>query len=67
MRLVFSTTHNVAEGAAAAAVAAAWQERDQLAGLRIGLPLTGGNVDGDLLARVLAGESFALGAAAAAH
>jgi len=67
MRLIFSTTHNVAEGAAAAAVAAAWQERDQLAGLRIGLPLTGGNVDGDLLARVLAGESFALGAAAAAH
>lgn len=58
MRLLFSTTHNVAEGAGAAALAAAWKERATLQGLRIGLPLTGGNVDSDLLARVLAGESF---------
>jgi threonine dehydratase len=56
IRLYFSTTHNVAEGAAAAALAGAWQQRDQLAGLRIGLPLTGGNIDRAMLARVLAGQ-----------
>ncbi|AKZ27002.1 hypothetical protein ACH51_12090 [Ralstonia solanacearum] len=56
IRLYFSTTHNIAEGAAAAALAAAWQQRDQLAGLRVGLPLTGGNIDRATLARVLAGQ-----------
>lgn len=58
IRLYFSTTHNVAEGAAAAALAAAWQQRTQIAGLRVGLPLTGGNIDRALLARVLAGQSI---------
>ena len=58
IRLYFSTTHNVAEGAAAAALAAAWQQRERIAGLRVGLPLTGGNIDRALLARVLAGQSF---------
>ncbi|MGM3275824.1 threonine dehydratase [Ralstonia sp. 24A2] len=58
IRLYFSTTHNVAEGAAAAALAAAWQQRTQIAGLRVGLPLTGGNIDRVLLARVLAGQSI---------
>jgi threonine dehydratase len=56
IRLYFSTTHNVAEGAAAAALAGAWQQRDQIAGLRVGLPLTGGNIDRAVLARVLAGQ-----------
>ncbi len=56
IRLYFSTTHNVAEGAAAAALAGAWQQRDQIAGLRVGLPLTGGNIDRTMLARVLAGQ-----------
>ena len=58
IRLYFSTTHNVAEGAAAAALAGAWQQRERIAGLRVGLPLTGGNIDRALLARVLAGQSF---------
>lgn len=56
IRLYFSTTHNVAEGAAAAALAGAWQQREQIAGQRIGLPLTGGNIDRATLARVLAGQ-----------
>ncbi|MFN9679923.1 MAG: hypothetical protein ACK58C_20445 [Betaproteobacteria bacterium] len=43
------------------------QERLPLAGLRYGPPLPGANVEGDQLARVPAGESYALGAAAAAH
>lgn len=58
IRLYFSTTHNVAEGAAAAALAGAWRQRDQLAGQRVGLPMTGGNIDRALLARVLAGQSI---------
>lgn len=56
IRLYFSTTHNVAEGAAAAALAAAWQQREQFVGFRVGLPLTGGNIDRAMLARVLAGQ-----------
>jgi threonine dehydratase len=56
MRAIFAMTHNVAEGAGAAAFAAAWRERESLAGERIGLPLTGGNVDSALFAAVLAGR-----------
>ena len=58
MRLLFSATHNVAEGAGAASLAAALQERAQLAGRRIGVTLCGGNVDTEVFARVLAGERF---------
>jgi threonine dehydratase len=56
MRRIFSMTHNVAEGAGAAAFAAAWRERASLAGKRVGLTLSGGNVDSELFADVLAGK-----------
>jgi threonine dehydratase len=56
MRALFAMTHNVAEGAGAAAFAAAWRERATLAGKRVGLALTGGNVDSALFAAVLAGK-----------
>jgi threonine dehydratase len=56
MRLIFATTHNVAEGAGAAACAAAVKKRDVIAGKRIGLMLSGGNVDTDVFAQVLAGK-----------
>jgi threonine dehydratase len=49
-------THNVAEGAGAAAFAAAWREREELKGKRVGLTLSGGNVDSGLFADVLAGR-----------
>lgn len=55
MRVLFATTHNVAEGAGAAALAAALKQRESLAGRTVGLALTGGNVDAELFARVLAG------------
>ena len=45
MKLLFVTTHNVAEGAGAAACAAALQVRAGLKGLTVGLPLSGGNVN----------------------
>jgi threonine dehydratase len=57
MRLYFSATHNVAEGAGAAALAAALKE-PRRAGEAVGLVLSGGNVDRPLYARVLGGERF---------
>ena len=53
MRALFVDTHNTAEGAGAAALAAALQEREALAGQAVGLALTGGNVDADMFASVL--------------
>jgi threonine dehydratase len=53
MRLLFSCTHNVAEGAGAASLAAAFQRRESCAGRRVGIVLTGGNVDADVFAEVL--------------
>jgi len=58
MRAAFQDTHNVAEGAAAAALAGAMQEQEANRGKRIGVALTGGNVDADVFARVLAGEAL---------
>jgi threonine dehydratase len=55
MRLYYIATHNVAEGAGTAALAAAMQRKDSLRGRRIGLPLCGGNVDHDQFARILLG------------
>jgi threonine dehydratase len=45
MRHYFTDTHNVAEGAGATPLAAALRERERIAGRRVGLVLTGGNVD----------------------
>lgn len=56
MRLLFETTHNVAEGAGAAAVAAASQERARNSGRRVAVVLSGGNVDREVFADVLGGE-----------
>lgn len=45
VRAYWTDTHNLAEGAGAAALAAAMQERDANRGKRIGLVLSGGNID----------------------
>ena len=54
MRILFSDTHNVAEGAGAAALAAALQERSRLAGRRVAIIQSGGNIDRALFAEILA-------------
>lgn len=54
MRILFTDTHNVAEGSGAAALAAALAERDRLAGKRVGVILSGGNVDAALFGAILA-------------
>jgi threonine dehydratase len=56
MRSLYQDTHNVAEGAGAAALAGALKEKDLNRGRRIGVVLTGGNVDAQIYKRVLAGE-----------
>ena len=58
MRALFADTHNVAEGAGAAALAALTAQRQRWAGRSVGIALTGGNVDSAVFARVL-GESAA--------
>jgi threonine dehydratase len=54
MRAIFTDTHNVAEGAGASAVAALLKERQAWSGKRVGVVLSGGNVDRDVFARVIA-------------
>ena len=54
MRWIFTDTHNVAEGAGAAAVAAVAAERERLRGKRVAAILSGGNVDAAVFAAVLA-------------
>lgn len=53
MRIYFSDTHNVAEGAGAAGLAAALKEKHLLREERVGLVITGGNVDRKVFASVL--------------
>jgi threonine dehydratase len=54
MRALYDDTHNVAEGAAAAGLAAILQDRERLHGRPAGFVLTGANVDAEIFRRVLA-------------
>jgi threonine dehydratase len=56
MRLIFSCTHNVAEGAGAAGLAALLADTAPAAD-EAGFVLCGGNVDSDVMARVLSASS----------
>lgn len=58
MRLYYRCTHNLAEGAGAAALAAALQMKDSalVKGRKLGLPLSGGNVDAELFRQILQGS-----------
>lgn len=61
MRIYHSDTHNMSEGAGAAPLAALIREldqgRDRMAGKRVGLILSGGNIDLEIYAQVLAGRT----------
>jgi threonine dehydratase len=54
MRDLFTDTHNVAEGAGAAALAALLKDRSRLSGQTAGIVITGGNIDPQPFARILA-------------
>src|SRR3954447_3599167 len=51
VRAYWTDTHNLTEGAGAAALAAAMQEQTKLRSKRVGLVLSGGNIDLDLFKR----------------
>jgi len=54
VRILWTDTHNLAEGAGAAPLAAALADKKKLAGKRVGLILTGGNIDFDLFQKWVA-------------
>ncbi len=56
VRLLLSATHNLAEGAGAAGLAGVIRLREELAGKRVGIILSGGNIDSETLRRVVSGE-----------
>jgi|SRR6185312_5397405 len=60
VRLIFTATHNTAEGAGAAAFAALMQEKARLKGKRAGVILSGGNIDRPVLAAILDGRTPAV-------
>ncbi len=55
IRVIYSATHNCAEGAGAAALAALIKERARLQGRRAAVILTGQNIDRELMQIVLSG------------
>jgi threonine dehydratase len=59
MRAYWTDTHNLAEGAGAAALAAALQDKPKIRGKRIGLILSGGNIDLDTFRRWVMPEAIA--------
>jgi len=59
IRAYWTDTHNLAEGAGAAPLAAALQEKAKLGGKRVGLILSGGNIDFDLFNRWVATNAVA--------
>jgi len=54
VRLALRTTHNLAEGAGAASLAAAMKVRSTLAGKKVVCVMSGGNIDSATLTRILA-------------
>jgi threonine dehydratase len=61
IRLALRTTHNLAEGAGAAALAAALKLRDQLAGKTVACVMSGGNITNEVLRQVLEGARQEVG------
>jgi threonine dehydratase len=57
MLVYYQDTHNLAEGAGAAALAAVLRERDSVQGKTVGVVLTGGNVDRETYVAMLAGQA----------
>ena len=58
MRIMYECTHNVCEGAGAAAIAAALQESSKNKGQKVAVIASGGNVDRDVFTKILNGENF---------
>ena len=57
VRTLYRTTHNLAEGAGAIALAAVADEREELKGKRVAVIMSGGNIDMSRAATILAGAT----------
>jgi threonine dehydratase len=57
MRIYFDDTHQVAEGAGAAPLAALWKDRESMQGKRVAVILSGGNIERARFLKVLLGET----------
>lgn len=57
IRLALATTHNLAEGAGAASLAAAVKLKDQLKGKKVACVMSGANIAAGTLKRVLGGDA----------
>jgi threonine dehydratase len=57
MRVLLRTTHQLPEPSGAIALAGLFAEREQQGGRRVGVVLTGGNCDADILRTVLSGRT----------
>lgn len=55
IRVYYTDTHNLAEGAGAAPLAALMQEKDRMQGREVGVILCGGNIDSGWMATILQG------------
>ena len=58
MRILHECTHNTFEGSGASAYAAAMQESSRIKGCKIAVIASGGNIDREVYAAVLNGETF---------
>ena len=57
VRAYFQDTHNVADGAGAAALAGLMQERARMIARRVAVILSGGNIDASVYWQILLGET----------
>ena len=55
IRAYYADTHNLAEGAGAAPLAALLKEKERMRGKEVGVILCGGNIDADWMAEILSG------------
>ena len=61
VRVLYRTTHNLTEPSGAVALAGLMTEREQQQGKRVGIVLSGGNLDDHLLTEILAGRTPTVG------
>jgi len=61
VRAYFEDTHNMAEGAGAAALAGLIQEQAYVSGKRVAVILSGGNIDGSVYQQILTGKTPKVG------
>lgn len=57
IRTYYTGIHNLAEGAGAAPLAGLIQEKDRMQGKKVGVILSGGNIDSEWFSKVLTGET----------